>query len=99
MRWLILCLALSGCATLQKPETLRLCMAADLVTTIYGVHTLRLREVNPIVKASVNAGHFLPMILLGTAVVLFVEWLNEPDVTATVAAIECGAAVWNVTVW
>ncbi len=92
----LLVLFLSGCATLQQPTTLRLCAAADVATTVVAVKTHAGRELNPLWKASVNDGRFLPFVLATVLAVILIERLDRPAVTATAAAVECGLAAHNV---
>ena len=98
MRRVVLCavLLLSGCATLQKPETLAACAAADAGVTLVGVKVGLIKEANPLWAASVNAGHPAAFVLATLAGVLFINWLDQPDVTAAVSGTLCAAAGRNL---
>ena len=76
----VLVLLLSGCAALdvvERPEALTVCTAADIGTTAYAVHTGLAHEVNPLLAPSVNAHHFLPMVLSKLALVGLIWWAYE----------------------
>jgi len=93
---LLIILLLSGCATLQQPETLTACAAADVSTTLVGVKMGLIKEANPIWAASVNAGHPAAFILATIAGVLLINWLDEPKITGTASGVLCGLAGWNL---
>ena len=93
MRWFLICLMLSGCAV----TPMRACVAADVATTAYGLHSGRLVERLSPFKASMNAGHLAPFVLASVVLVLLVERWSEPTVTA-VTGVECGLAAHNLLV-
>ena len=97
MLWRVLpVLLLSGCAALQSQQALPVCTAVDVVTTVAGVSSGAMREANPLWRSSVNAGYYAPLVLAAFAMVAFVEWLDRPVVTQTVAAVECTLAAHNL---
>ena len=96
MRAVILCLALAGCATLQTTQGLALCAATDVATTVGGVHAGLIKEANPIWAHSVNAGHYAPFVLAVIGMVLFLDWLDRPEVTGVVAGVECAFGAHNL---
>ena len=89
-------LLLAGCATLQSPEALRACAAADVATTVVGVRSGLFLEANPLWKASVNAGHFAPFVLATVALVWAIERWASPEVSGAAAGVECGLAARNL---
>ena len=94
MRALILILLLSGCATIERPETLAMCAAADVLTTAYSVHTGIAHETNPLLATSVNAHHFLPMLLSKVAIVGLIWWVY--DLTKPSQTMDAGMVAGNV---
>ncbi len=99
-----LLISLCGCAAVnvaEKPQALAGCAAADALTTAYAVHTGVAHEVNPLLRLSVNTGHYLPMILSKVAIVGVVWWIYDKyqDSQAAKAgigvatAVTCGAAI------
>ena len=104
MKYLLLALLLSGCATLKSPQTLGACALADVVTTAYGVSHGLVIEKNPLLAPSVNAHHFLPLVLSKLAVVGLIWWAydllkpNEAMDAGMVAGnvVTCGVAASNL---
>jgi hypothetical protein len=99
--WLICALGLaivltSGCATLQQPEVVAGCVAADVTSTFIGISKGAMKEANPLWKTTVNAGHFGPFVLAAGLLIWAVIELNEPAVSATVSATSCGLAAHNL---
>jgi len=77
---ILLASLLFGCAAIkvaETPQALAGCAALDVATTAYTVHAGLAREVNPLLAPSVNAHHFLPMLLSKFAIVGVVWWLYE----------------------
>ena len=92
----ILLFALAGCAQLQpvtdtlaKRETLVACAAADVVTTVAGTKLGLMAEGNPLWKASVGAGHYLPFISATIIAVWLINKLDNRTVTALSSATLC----------
>lgn len=108
----VLLLGLTGCAGLPavtQPEVMAAftgCAAADVVSTTYALHSGIAHETNPLLAPSVNAHHFLPMVLSKLAVVGLVWWIYEMyrdskavQIGTDVAAIAtCGVVVNNAAV-
>ena len=93
---IILAISLSGCSFLQSREGLIACTALDVGSTVYGVSSGKLIELNPLWKASVNAGHYLPFVLGAVALVWLVDRYASPEVTGVVSGVECGLGARNV---
>ena len=94
MKYLLLVLLLSGCATLKSPQTLGACAVADVGTTAFAVsHGLGI-EKNPLLAPSVNAHHFLPLVLSKLAVVGLIWWIY--DLTKPNQAADAGMVAGNV---
>ena len=101
---LLLALSVSSCAVMQvaeRPETLAVCEAADVLTTAYAVSAGIGREVNPILAGSVNSHSWLSFIATKVGLVALVWWIydNWPEQTkygvAAGSAITCGVAAHN----
>ena len=84
--------ALSGCVQLP----LRTCVGLDVASTVVGVKMGLIREANPLWRASVGAGHYLPFVLASVGLVMLVEWIDRPVVTEVVAGVECGLGARNL---
>lgn len=106
---LTLLLFLQGCALVQvaeRPETLAGCAAGDVLTTAYSVRAGFAHETNPLLAPSVNAHHFLPMLLSKAAVVALIWWVYEQyrDSQAMKAGVgvattvTCGVALNNALI-
>ncbi len=109
MRYLKVCFLsvlitlLSGCATVDavkdvasQRETVALCKAADVVTTITALNTGAFHETNIIMKALMGGAHgFMPFILVSAAYVGIVWWLDNPTVNMVSSAITCPVAARN----
>lgn len=105
---LLLASLLFGCAEVnlaEKPQTFAGCAALDVATTAYAVHMGVAHETNPLLAVSVNAHHFLPMVLSKFAIVGLVWWLYDmyKDSQAAKAGVgvatvvTCGVAIHNAT--
>lgn len=94
--WLLLVLLLSGCSTWTARDAVAPCVAADVVTTVVGLKSGYIVESLSPLKASMNAGHFAPFVLASIGLVMLVRWLDEPVVSGSVAAVECGLAAHNL---
>ena len=94
---------LSSCATVEgvkevvsKKETVAICKAADVVTTITALNTGSFHETNPIMKALMDGAHgFLPFIVVSAAYVAVVWWIDNPTVNLVSAGITCPVAARN----
>jgi len=103
---LLLASLLFGCAAVkvaETPQALAGCAALDAATTAYTVHAGLAHEANPLLAGSVNAHHFLPMVLSKFAIVGLVWWIYEKykDNAAARAGVgvatvtTCGVALHN----
>lgn len=97
-------LLLSGCVTLTddakdvlgKKETLALCKAADVATTITALNTGTFHETNVLMKALMTGAHgFAPFVIVSAAYVAFFWWLDNPKATMIASGITCGVAAHN----
>ena len=97
MKWLLV-LCLAGCASLGETRTAQRCVAADVASTIGGVERGRLKEVVPFLRGSINAHHFIPMLLVAGGVVWAIDYLSNPKLNTAVTGVECGLAAHNLFV-
>lgn len=101
---ILLCFLLSSCAVVEvaeRPETLALCSAADVATTIYAISGGHGIEVNPLLSGSVNSHAWLKLIATKIAIVGLAWWAYDHwreqvkyGVVAS-SAITCGVAASN----
>ena len=95
----LLVLLLSGCATVRdvatSPDTFAVCKTADVVTTIYGVHSGAFVEKNKIVAGLLHHG-YLPLIALSFALWYAVDAIKDDRLTLAANAITCPLAVNNL---
>lgn len=93
---------LSGCATVSNKETYIACGAADVITTGIGIGTGTMVEANPITNAlhigalGDTLGTVVPIVGMLWLLYLVLDKIDEPNLTGGVAAVECGAAVYNL---
>lgn len=94
----------SGCATTLedvkdvagKKETLALCKAADVVTTIVALNTGTFHETNFLMRALMTGAHgYLPFVLVSAAYVGVMWWWDNPKATMIASGITCGVAAHN----
>ena len=101
---IIALLALSGCATLGKPDTFAKCATADVAVTTVGLATGTMAEANPLTNALAIkalgpvAGTVVPLIGLSVAAYYVLKKINSPALTATATVLTCGAVVNNVAI-
>lgn len=107
MRYLTVCfiaILLSGCVTVLdnvkdvagKKETLALCKAADVVTTITALNTGTFHETNFLMKALMTGAHgFMPFLAVSAAYVAVIWWIDNPKATMIASGITCGVAAHN----
>ena len=93
-------IALTGCATVQEvasqKETVALCKAADVATTVTALKTGAFHETNPIMNALMHGAHgFAPFILVSAAWVGIVWWFDSPKVNTIASGITCPVAARN----
>lgn len=90
----------------ESPKTLALCGLADVTTTVYAVHTGIAHEANPLLAPSVNAHHFLPLLLSKLAIVGAIWFIYERFKESEVAkagvgvatVVTCGVAANNAAI-
>lgn len=101
---LLCCLLLfSGCAIVgevkdvaSKKETVALCKAADVATTITALNTGAFHETNPIMKALMTGAHgFMPFLVISAAYVAVIWWIDNPTTNMIASGITCPVAARN----
>jgi hypothetical protein len=84
---------MSGCATVAKsPTTFAVCKTVDVASTMYGIHTGKLIEMNPIVKALGYPG----LIVLSVALYEIIKAANNPPLTVAANVVTCPVAAHNL---
>lgn len=97
----LLALSLSGCATITdiagRRETLAICKAADVISTITLLDTGAFHETNGLMKVLMGGAHgFSPFIAVSILYVVVV-WLIDDSILNTVSnAITCPVAARNI---
>lgn len=89
------CLLLTGCATLQKPETYAACAAADTVSTYLAIKA-GATEANP-AMASVIAQGWIPFLAVQAGIAYIIYRVNNDALTAAGSSLKCGVAASNLT--
>jgi hypothetical protein len=88
-------LALSGCSTMQNPDTFAKCKTVDIASTALLLKSGAYTESNGLVAGTLAHGYF-PLIALSYAIYRGLEYMNNPAATETVNAVTCTAAVNNL---
>ena len=95
---------LFGCATVlddvkgvaSKKETVALCKAADVATTITALNAGSFHETNPIMKALMGGAHgFMPFLAVSAAYVAVIWAIDSPTVNMVASGITCPVAARN----
>lgn len=95
IRIVMLCLLLSGCATMQDKNTFAACKAVDVATTVVGVSTGAFPEANPLMAKLLSHG-YAPFILLSIAMWYAIDRIDNHALTMGANAITCPIAARNV---
>lgn len=75
-----------------SPEAFTVCTVADVATTVAAIQLGVGVEANPLLSGSVNAHHFLPLVLSKLAVIGLIYWLYTEYEASQAAKLGVGAA-------
>lgn len=97
--FLVLALALGGCAQVQtvaeSEATFIACKSADIITTAVGLNSGHFVEANPALKLLIGPHNFVPLITFSIVVWAILHYINEPKLTMAANVVTCGVAGRN----